>query len=78
MRKPLMTVGCTEINKENKMKESKLDNGYQITMWLFKMDLGWLESERDRLTKKGWNVVIKYDSKGKVSLWRITGSDEEE
>ena len=67
MRKPLMTVGCTEINKENKMKESKLDNGYQVTMWLFKMDLGWLESERDRLTKKGWNVVIKYDSKRKVS-----------
>jgi len=47
-------------------------------MWLFKMDLGWLESERERLTKKGWNVVIKYDSKGKISLWRITGSDEEE
>ena len=78
MRKPLMTVGCTEINKENKMKESKLDNGYQVTMWLFKMDLGWLESERERLTKKGWDVFIKYDSKGKVSLWRKTGSDEEE
>ena len=44
MRKPLMTVGCTEINKENKMKESKLDNGYQVTMRLFKMALGWLES----------------------------------
>ena len=73
-----MTVGYTEINKENKMKESKLDNGYQVTMWLFKMDLGWLESERERLTKKGWDVFIKSDSKGKVSLWRKAGSDEEE
>jgi len=42
----------------------------QITIWLTKVDLGWLNSERERLTNKGWKMVVKEDDYGRISLWR--------
>ena len=54
------------------MKESKNTTvAQQITIWLTKVDLGWLNSECERLTNKGWKMVVKEDDYGRISLWRM-------
>ena len=46
----------------------------RITKWLHKSDLEWLESEKKRLEKKGWNVTIqivneRYSLRKETSYW---------
>ena len=46
----------------------------RITKWLHKSDLEWLESEKRRLEKKGWNVTIqivneRYSLRKETSYW---------
>jgi len=52
------------------MKENNKIVKQQITIWLTKVDLGWLNSEHERLTKKGWKVEVKEDNFGRIALWR--------
>ena len=46
----------------------------RITKWLHKSDLEWLESEKKRLEKKGWSVIIeivneRYSLRKETSYW---------
>ena len=41
----------------------------RITKWLHKSDLEWLESEKRRLEKKGWSVIIETVN-DRYSLWK--------
>ena len=46
----------------------------RITKWLHKSDLEWLESEKRRLEKKGWSVIIeivneRYSLRKETSYW---------
>ena len=58
-------------NTCSKLKASRENEGSQITAWLLKLDEEWLKKESKRLRKKGWEVKIKEDNRGMVSLWRI-------
>ena len=52
------------------MKKNNKADCQQITIWLTKADLGWLKSEQERLSKKGWNMAIRGDGFGRIALWR--------
>jgi len=46
-----------------------MSDSSRITKWLRKSDLEWLESEKRRLEKKGWSVIIETVN-DRYSLWR--------
>ena len=46
-----------------------MNDSSRITKWLHKSDLEWLESEKRRLEKKGWSVIIE-TANDRYSLWR--------
>jgi regulation of enolase protein 1 (concanavalin A-like superfamily) len=46
-----------------------MNDSSRITKWLHKSDLEWLESEKRRLEKKGWSVIIETVN-DRYSLWR--------